>query len=377
MRQSIRIGTFAGIDVGVNWSVLVIFGLLTWELARLVFPSAYLASTTAYWVAGATAAVVFFLSLLAHEVSHAVVARRNGVGVRSITLWLFGGVAQLEDEARTAGADFRIAAVGPATSLALAGGFGAAQLAASGAGAHGLAVGVLSWLWKINVLLAAFNLVPAAPLDGGRILRAGLWRVWRDRTRAAVAAARAGRGFGTVLIALGVFGLLYRSTLGVWPALMGWFLYTAAGAEERMARLRGRVTSLWVGQVMTPSPPVVPASTTVAELSSTLSHYRGDAVAVTDDHGWLCGVVTIDAVRAVAVDERPVRRVGEISHPLSTLAVGRPDEPMDALLERMTASPAQAALVLDPSGRLAGLVTDADLERAARLGSTLAGAASR
>ena len=146
------------------------------------------------------AATLFFVSLLAHEGSHAVMARRHGVGVRSVTLWLFGGVAQLEGEAHTPGADFTIAAVGPGTSMGLAGVFAATQFLLEKAGATGLAVSVLSWLWQINLLLAAFNLIPAAPLDGGRILRAGLWRAMGSRARASVLAARAGLGFGVVLI---------------------------------------------------------------------------------------------------------------------------------------------------------------------------------
>ena len=129
------------------------------------------------------AAFLFFLSLLAHEGSHAVVARRHGVGVRSVTLWLFGGVAQLEGEAHTPGADFTIAAVGPGTSIGLAGLFGAAQFLLEKSGAPGLAVSVASWLWQVNLLLAAFDLVPAAPLDGGRILRAGLRAPWGSRAR--------------------------------------------------------------------------------------------------------------------------------------------------------------------------------------------------
>ena len=374
MRQSIRIGRFGGVDVGVNWSVIVIFGLLTWELAHLIFPQSYPASNTAYWVAGAVAALVFFLSLLAHEVSHAVVARRNDVGVHSITLWLFGGVAQLDGEARTAGADFRIAVVGPATSLALAVTFAGAQLATTHANVHGLVVGVLSWLWRINLILAVFNLVPAAPLDGGRILRAALWRAWGDRARAALTAARAGRGFGVLLIAVGVISFVSGGGIGLWPALLGWFLYSAAGAEERFARVRGGVTRVTVAQAMTPHPPVIAARATVADLvDGRLGYYGGEAVAVVDDRGWLAGLVMTDAVQSVPSEQRPFRLVGDIAVPLAALAVGRVDEPMEDLFERITAASGHAALVLDDSGRLAGVVTAADLHRAAVFGAAAFG----
>jgi Zn-dependent protease len=372
VRQSLRLGRFAGIDVGVNWSVLVIFGLLTWELAYVVFPSSpFGGPTAADWVAAVVATAAFFVSLLAHEVSHAVVARHNGVGVRSITLWLFGGVAQLEGEAHTAGADFRIAAVGPGTSIALAVVFALGQLAADAAGAAGLVVTVLSWLWKINLLLAAFNLIPAAPLDGGRILRAGLWRAWGDRTRASLAAARAGRGFGIVLIAVGIVEFAYGGVTGLWPALLGWFLYSAAGMEERAARLRGGLGHLRVGQVMTPNPPAVPAGVTVAELvDRVLWHWRGDALAVVDDHGWLAGVLPVRAVQSVPPDRRAVTAVGQLAVPLAAVPVARVDEPLQALLERMAGASGVPALVLDGDRRLAGIVTDTDLERAAALGAT-------
>ena len=371
VRQSLRLGKFAGIDVGVNWSVLVIFGLLTWELADVVFPSSpFGGATAADWVAAFVATAAFFVSLLAHEVSHAVVARHNGVGVRSITLWLFGGVAQLEGEAHTAGADFRIAAVGPGTSIALAVVFAVGQLAAQAAGAPGLVVTVLSWLWKINLLLAAFNLIPAAPLDGGRILRAGLWRAWGDRHRASLAAARAGRVFGVVLIALGLVEFASSGYIGLWPALLGWFLYSAAGVEERMARLRGGLGHLQVSQVMTPSPPAVPAAVTVAELADrVLWRWRGEALAVVDEHGWLAGVLAVRAVQSVPPDRRAFTTVGQLATPLSAVPVARVDEPLNALVERMTRAPGIPALVLDGDRRLAGVVTDADLQRAVAIGT--------
>jgi len=370
MRQSIRIGRFAGVDVGINWSVLVIFALVTWQLAEYVLPGTHIGgSRTAYWVAAIAAALVFFFSLLAHEVSHAVVARHNGVGVKSITLWLFGGVAQLEGEATSPGAEFRIAAVGPGTSLALAGAFAVGEVLAHGAGSHGLVAQVLTWLWQINLLLAAFNLIPAAPLDGGRILRSGLWRAWHDPTRATVAAARAGRFFGVVLIAVGLIGFGYGGAFGLWPALLGWFLYAAAKAEERGARLRSSVAQLATWQVMTPNPPTVPAHATVADIvHSALRHYPGEAVVVTDDRGWLAGVVRLDAVRAVPGDRLGSTTVADIAVPLAQVPVVRTGDPVRVVLERMTATGGTPALVLDAENRLAGIVTQSNVVRTAMMG---------
>ncbi len=367
MKQSIRLGRIGGVPVGVHWSVAVIFGLVTWELATIVLPDTYGGGARpAYLVAAVVAATLFLASLLAHEGSHAVVARRHGVGVRSITLWLFGGVAQLDSEAHTPGSDFAIAAVGPATSVLLAGVFGVAQLVFEHAGAQGLVVDVAMWLWQINLLLAAFNLIPAAPLDGGRILRAGLWRGTGNRTRASVLAAGAGMGFGVVLIGLGLVELFLRSPFGLWPAFLGWFLFIAARAEGDAARQRGGVEGLPVVAVMIPYPPVAPSAMTVAQLLAGPVHgWNGRPVAaVVGDTGWLEGVVTLARIRRVPEHEQATTRLGDIAERIEAAPVGRPEEAMPALLGRMYAAGGRAAVVLDPANRLAGIVTLDDVARA-------------
>jgi len=368
MRQSFRLGRIRGVPVGVHWSVVVIFGLVTWELATIVLPDTYGGGARpAYLVAAVVAATLFLASLLAHEGSHAIVARRHGVGVRSITLWLLGGVAQLEGEARTPGADFAIAAVGPSTSIFLAGVFGGAQLLLDQARAPGLVVVVTSWLWQINLLLAGFNLIPAAPLDGGRILRAGLWRSTRDRTRAALWAARAGMGFGVTLIGLGVVELVVGSPLGLWPALLGWFVFTAARAEGDAVQHHQGVEGLPVGAVMVPHPPVVPSAMSVAELlAGPLSWWNGRHVAaVVGPTGWLEGVVTLERIGQVPAHEQRTTRLGDIAEPIESAPIGRPDEAMPSLLSRMDAGGGRAAVVLDPANRLAGIVTLDEVARAA------------
>lgn len=371
MKQSIRLGRIGGVPVGVHWSVAVVFGLVTWELAAIVLPDTYGGGARpSYLAAAVVAATLFLASLLAHEGSHAVAARRHGVGVRSITLWLFGGVAQLEGEAHTPGADFTIAAVGPATSVVLAGGFAAAQQLLERAGAHGLVVDVASWLWQINLLLAAFNLIPAAPLDGGRILRAGLWRITGNRARASVLAARAGIGFGTVLIGLGLFELLTGNTFGLWPAFLGWFLFMAARAEGEAAQQRGGVEGLAVGAVMVPQPPLVPSAMTVAELLAGPVHwwYGREVAAVVGPTGWLAGVVTLERIGRVPADEQMTTRVGDIAERIEAAPVGRPEEAMPILLGRMYAAGGRPAVVLDAANRLAGIVTLDDVERAGHRG---------
>ncbi|HMF03437.1 MAG TPA: site-2 protease family protein [Acidimicrobiia bacterium] len=231
-RSSIRLGRIFGIPVGLDWSLLLIAGLLTLSLAGDQFPTEFPGEPTAvYWIVGLVAAGLFFASVLAHELAHSLVARRHGVEVDGITLWMLGGVAKLGGESPTAGAEFRIAGAGPATSVGLAALFGVSALIVSALGAPGLLGSALAWLALINGILAVFNLIPAAPLDGGRILSSLLWFHHGNRHRAAATAAQVGVVFGWLLIGLGGVGWLFGLGFGsLWTALIGWFLITAARA---------------------------------------------------------------------------------------------------------------------------------------------------
>ncbi len=366
MKQSARVGTVRGIAVDVHWSVLLIVALFAWELAEYQLPTHPGHPGTADWVAAVVGAIVLLLSLLAHEVSHALVARHHGVQTRSITLFVFGGVTQLEGEAHTPKADFRIAAVGPATSAALAGIFRGAEAIASVPTGHSLAVATLAWLWEVNLLLAAFNLFPAAPLDGGRILRAALWRHWGNRSRAAIAAASTGRYFGLTLVVLGVLGLFYVGITALWAALIGFFLYSGAVAEEQVARLQNALAGLAVRRVMTPDPPAVRGTATLADLLETYQRrLRTSALIVTDVAGSPTGVLTARAVGKLRTQQLRTTTADHVAIPITLLPTARTDEPASVLVERVLSHDGRPALVFDGTGRLAGVVTSTDLERAA------------
>ncbi len=368
MNETLRLGTIAGVRIGVNWSVLVIFGLLLFGLAFGQFPALYPDHPTAtYVVAGAIAAVVFFLSLLAHEVSHAVVARREGVEVEGITLWLFGGVAKLKGEAPTPAADLRIAGVGPLVSLLLGIGFGGLAFLAGQWGVEELAVAALTWLAFINVVLAVFNLFPAAPLDGGRILRGILW--WRtgDRVKAAVTAARAGRGFGFLLIMGGIaLVLLLPGIGGLWLALIGWFISSAAGAEEQHARVQGTLGDVRVSDVMTREPLTVPGALTVAQLlDDYVLQHRHSAYPVVDSWGRAQGLVTLASIRGVSPEERASATLEQVAYPMQQLPVAGPSERLVDVLPRL--SPEHRRILVLQDGQLVGLVTTTDITRALEL----------
>jgi len=369
MTASLRLGRIAGIPVGASWSVLLIAALFAWSLAGSILPGLVpgLVPST-YWAAAVVATGLFLGSLLAHEVGHALVARRAGLRVRGITLWLLGGVAQLEDEPASPGDDLRVAIVGPAISLALAVGFGVAAAGLALLGAPALAVAVLGWLAVANVALAVFNLIPAAPLDGGRVLRALLWRRHGNRARAAVTAATAGQVAGGVLIAYGLLGVLTGWGIGtLWTVLIGWFLVAAARQEREQTVIRHGLTGLRVGDVMTPTSVLAPAWFTVdALLRDQAAAWRPTgaptALPLRSFDGQPAGVVTIAALESVPPSQRHLVRAGDVAVPAWAVAVTRPDEPVSGLLGRLRGGSGIAVVVT--GGELVGVVTQAEIARA-------------
>lgn len=370
MRESVRLGTIAGVRVGLNASALVIIAILVVGLAVGRFPAAFPGrGVVAYIVAAVVAAALFFASLLAHEISHAVVARRNGIDVEGIVLWLFGGVAQLKGEPRSPGADFRIAAVGPLTSLvvaALSAGVAGVLLALGGSG---LPVGIFGYIAVVNVLLAVFNLVPAAPLDGGRILRAVLWR-WRgDRVRAAVAAARAGRVFGYVLVALGIAQVVAGEGFGgLWLALIGVFLVNAAMAEEQQSRVSQTLHGIRVADVMSPGPVTAdPHETLDRFVAETAWQGRHSAYPLVDEAGRISGLVTLNRVRGVPADRRANVTLAEVACRPEELPLTSTDEQLVDLLPRMAPCSDGRAVVVDEASRVVGIVSPSDISRVMQL----------
>jgi Zn-dependent protease len=369
MTASLRFGRIAGIPVGASWSALLIALLIAWSLGGRLLPAQVPGLVpAAYWLAGAAGAVLFLGSLLAHEVGHALVARRAGLRVRGITLWLLGGVAQLEDEPASPGDELRVAIVGPAVSLALAVGFGLAAAALSLAGVPTLAVVVAAWLALGNAALAVFNLLPAAPLDGGRVLRGLLWRRHGNRVRASVTATRAGVWVGAGLIAYGLLGAFTGWGIGtLWTALVGWFLVTAARQERDQAILGRGLGGLRADQVMAPAPAVAPAWFTVdAFLRNYVEPWQATVLPLRSFDGRPAGVVTAAALYAVPHDRRHIVRAGDVAIPMSALLVVAPDQPVGDLAARLAGGRTVAAVVA--GGQLLGIITADDLARAAAQG---------
>jgi Zn-dependent protease/CBS domain-containing protein len=367
------VGRIGGIRIGVNWSVLVIVALLAYGLAAGQFPAEVPRRPEAeYVVAGLVTAVFYIGSLLAHELAHSLVARRNGIKVEDITLWLLGGLSRLQGEYPDPGAELRVAGAGPLASLLLGGLFLLVAWLVAAAGARGVVVAALAWLSGINIVLAVFNVIPAAPLDGGRLLRAVLWSITKDKVKAAIWSARSGQVFGWVLTVAGIYlVLVQRDYSWLWFVVLGWFLTGAASAENQQAVLQSRLRTVTVREIMTADPVTVPASATVAQfLNDYLPWYRHSAFPVVED-GRTVGLVTVHRASQVPAGERGQTTLRDASCPLSEVAQATPDEPVADVLSRLNACSEGRALVFS-DGHLTGIVSPTDVSRAVeRLGRNL------
>lgn len=362
MESNFRLGRIAGIEVGVNWSWLVVFALITWSLASGVFPNQDPGLSNGTYVAMAVvAALLFFASLLAHELGHALTARREHMELDGITLWLFGGVARFKGMFPSAAAELKIALAGPAVSLLI----GLACSLLAWALALPTAVdGVLAWLGYVNLILLVFNLLPALPLDGGRVLRAALWRSRGDLARATDIAASIGRGFGYLLIAAGVFLFIFVGAFGgAWLAFIGWFLLGAAGAEQRSLAARQALSGLRVRDLMTPDPVTVPSTSSLGQFMDEVAWQRRHTTYPVMDGGHVVGLLAFRCVSSIRRDEWDEHSVRECMIPRDRVPKLRPDAPAVDAFAELSETRANRGVVLD-DGRLVGIVSVADVARA-------------
>jgi Zn-dependent protease len=361
VHQTFPLGRIDGIRIGAHWSALVTVALFAWILGIDLRGTA---GGGFVWTVAVLGALALFASLAAHELAHSIIARRNGIRVDRIVLWLLGGVSELADEPRTAGADLRVALAGPLTSMAVGVLAFAAALVSDAVHHGGPVTGALVWLAVTNVALAVFNLLPGAPLDGGRVLRALIWRHTGDRLRSATVAARCGQYLGTGLIVLGaVEAIVIRQFGGLWLMLLGWFLRTAAHGELTVAGLRHRLGDTTIRDVMSPHPTAVPARWTVGELLGSDAPYTGHRVfPVVDDNGHPIAVVAWSDVAKVPAPARVTTAVSAVARPLSSGAVVHEQDLLADAATRVVLRPELDAIaVVDRIGRLSGVVTATDL----------------
>ncbi|HEY8467105.1 MAG TPA: site-2 protease family protein [Solirubrobacterales bacterium] len=362
MNPSISLGRLAGIPVGVHWSWLLIFALIAWSLAAGVFPNENPGlSDGTYAGMGVAAAVLFFGSILLHELGHAIQARRERVEIEGITLWLFGGVARFRGMYESPGAEFRIAIAGPLVTLAIA----AVLLLLTAVVDLPEAVdGVASWLAYINGVLLIFNLLPALPLDGGRVLHAALWRARRSLVWATRVGTAIGIGFGYLLIGGGVVLLFAGAGFGgLWFALIGWFLASAARGEAQALLAREALGDMPVRELMAHDPAAVDPETTLDRFIDELARHTRYTTYPVVEGGRPVGLLTFARVAATPRELWARTRVAECMVPLARVPVVGPGDPASEALLKIAASEVGRALVV-ADGRLVGLLSISDLARA-------------
>jgi Zn-dependent protease/CBS domain-containing protein len=367
MNGNLTLGRLGGVQVRIHWSWLVIFALIVWSLAATVFPSQNPdLSDGVHLAMGVVAALLFFASVLLHELGHAWQARREGMEIDDITLWLFGGVAQFKGAFPNPGAEFRIAIAGPLVTLVLGAGFLLAALARLPSAVDGVA----AWLGYISLSLLVFNLIPALPLDGGRVLRAALWRARGDIGWATRIAADIGRGFGYLFIALGVAMFIVEGSFsGAWLAFIGWFLLQAATAEARYVATDQALAGLQVRDLMARNPVTVDPDLTIGSFMDEIaSSRRFTTYPVIDRNGRPIGLLAFSSVAAVPRSEWDRRRVRESMIPLDKVPLlAETTRAVDALADLSSRPGANRGLVVD-NGRLDGLLSITDLARALQAG---------
>ena len=365
MDGNLTIGRFGGVEVRLNWSLIAVFALIAWSLAEGVFPSQNPGLSHGTYIAmGIVAAVVFLASILFHELGHSLVARREGIEVDSITLWLFGGVSQFKGRFKSAGDEFRVAVSGPLVSIVLGVLFVLIALAPVTSSVDGVA----AWLGYINLTLAVFNLLPASPLDGGRVLHAALWRAKGDLAWATRIASEIGQGFGYLFIALGLAMFIFQGSFsGAWLAFIGWYLLQGARAEARYVATEQALEGLRVRDLMVRDPVSVDADATIGRIMDDVAWSHRFTTYPVLDGGRPVGLLTFASVAAVPRSDWDTRRVRDTMIPLDQVPLLTEDEKaVDALAELATPG-ANRGLVVD-NGHLAGLLSITDLARAFEVG---------
>jgi Zn-dependent protease len=376
--RSFQLARILGIRIGVNASWFIVLFLFIY-LFQGSFEATLDASDTVVFVVAVAAAMLFFGSILLHELGHALAARREGIEVTGIELFLFGGVMKMNRDTDSPGAEFRVAAAGPFVTLLIivvAGGLtllvaGGDRLvdAASleGTGSEEIAVVLLAVLVSFNVLLLGFNLIPAFPLDGGRIARALAWKLTGDRGRATRLSARLGQAFAIALAGFGLYRVLDGDVWGLWWVMLGWLLGSAARTAILQSEFTDRLEGITVADLMDDEPVTIPAATPAdrAYEDFFLRYHGWDWFAVVDADGRFAGIAHREPLRQVA-EAGEHRPVGELVVPAAADGQVAADAPLEALLASEPLRRFGALMAVDQDGRLRGVVTLEQVSRALR-----------
>lgn len=357
--RGLRLGRISGIVISVDYSWFIIFALFVFLLASAYLPVVVPGIAPAVsWGVSVFTTLLFFSSVLVHELSHAMVARRNGTPVSSITLFIFGGVAQMEDEPKTPKDEFKMAIAGPLASLGIAVVFLGCTFLATLVPSR-IFYASFFYLFFINVVLALFNLIPAYPMDGGRVFRAAIWRWTGSLRRATLVASVTGQVFGWTLIVLGVGSIFIpalRAFASIWLALIGWFVITAARNSYQQVVLRETLSQVPIRDVMNEQVEAVPADISVDHLVTEYFLRESASALPVERHGELLGMVSVEDVRNLPREQWSSTLVSEITPPMVEEQVVHPEDDAWDATNRMSQANRDRVLVTE-GGHVEGIVT--------------------
>ena len=360
MRSSFRLGRILGIEIRIHISWLLIFAFLTWSLAVGYFPTLLPnAGTGEYWALGAVSSIALFASVLAHEIGHSIVARHNGIPVKDITLFIFGGASNITKEAESAGSEFRMAVTGPVVSFILGAMFLAIYFAAGGSGSKTAFNAVMVYLGQINLILGAFNLLPGFPLDGGRVFRSIVWKINHNEMKATRIAATTGQVIAYIFIFGGIAMAFVVSISGLWFAFIGWFLASAASASLQQSVLLEALKGVKVKEIAKSGIRTGPPSLTIEQALSIMLESNQRALPVMDDNK-MVGLVSMTDIKRTSRDNWPVETIDRIMTPTSSVKTIAPDDDLTKAVELLQ-SEGYNQLPVVSQGQLRGLVSRSDL----------------
>jgi Zn-dependent protease/CBS domain-containing protein len=369
MGRNIKIGAVFGVPIELDFSWFLIFGLITWSLASGYLPQAYPEIPTwAIWMMGLIASLLFFGSVLMHELGHTVVAQREGVPVRRIRLFFFGGLAQITREPSSPGAEFRIAIAGPVVSLLLAGVFGGIYLLDQ-------AIPYLAapsiWLARLNLILAVFNMIPGFPLDGGRVLRSYLWKRTGSVTRATRMAAGAGQVVAMGFIGFGVFRIFTGDFFGgLWLAFIGWFMQNAASVSVTQSRIQEVIQDIRVNEVMRREFPSLSGFLSLRQIVDKYVLGEGQRSFFVVEDGQPEGLLSVGTIRRIPQRKWPFTRANQAMVPMDQLTQVQEDEPLQEALQAMDQVQAEEAPVVR-DGIIVGVLRREDVHMRIQLKAEL------
>jgi Zn-dependent protease/CBS domain-containing protein len=360
MKSAFNIGRIFGIEIRIHISWLFIFAFLTWSLAVGYFPS-FLPdkSSSAYWMLGAISSLSLFVSVLAHEIGHSIVARRNGIPVKDITLFIFGGASNITKEAETPGVEFRMAVTGPVVSFVLSAIFFAIYFISGGSGSRTPLNAVMIYLGQINLILGAFNLLPGFPLDGGRVFRSIIWKINHNAVKATKIAATTGQVIAYILIFGGIATAFVVGISGLWLALIGWFLASAASASLQQSVLSEALKGVKVKEVANSNIRTATANLTIDQALAMMLEYNQRALPVVDD-GRMLGLVSMTDIKRTPRSNWVSETIDRIMTQAGAVKTISPDDDLTMALELLQSGGFNQLPVM-ADGRLKGMISRADL----------------